>query len=253
MNDLAQPIENGSSLQIHPAEPVVTLINVFTPKPDQTEAFCAAQIGEYQRLSGKIDGSLGSNLHVSLDGKFAANYAQFTSEEAYRAWYESDLFKEHLEVIHPYIAKVEPMLYRVAFTQVVHWSGEGDAAHVDQVSENEGGALLKANAPVITLINRFTPKPGQTDAFCTAQIGEYRRLHNQVRGVVSTNLHRSLDGSMAANYAQFESEEVYRAWIDGPLFKPHLAIIQPFVERADPILFKLIYTLHAPGSRITND
>jgi heme-degrading monooxygenase HmoA len=240
--------KESTSLQIVKDNGLVTLINVFTPHPGKVDAFCEKQIAEYRRLSGRIDGALGANLHRSLDGRLAANYAQFTSEAAYRAWIDGDLFREHVAIIRPLIERAEPALYDVAFTQVATWTDVNGAATFTGARESEGG-ILRVGAPVVTLINRFTPKTGMTDAFCAAQIAEYRRLVDKIQGVVSTNLHRRRDGMGATNYAQFKSMDAYRAWIDGPLFGPHVDVIRPFVERADPVLFELIYTLHEPGSR----
>ena len=94
-----------------------TLINVFTTKEGQQQAFCDAQIGEYRRLAGKFPGQLTINLHKGRDGRKVVNYAQFVDEDAYRAWRESDEFVEHMAIIEPFLDKVEPGFYEVAYIQ----------------------------------------------------------------------------------------------------------------------------------------
>jgi len=89
----------------------VVLVNVFTPKPGQLDAFVAAQIGEYRRLLGKVAGWRGNRIHRSLDRKTAVNYAVFESLAAYKGWRDSALFVEHLKVIEPLVEKSEPGLY----------------------------------------------------------------------------------------------------------------------------------------------
>jgi len=89
----------------------VYLVNVFTPKPGQTEKFITAQTAEYRRLEGKIPGWLGNRLHRSIDGKKVVNYAEFESLGLYIKWRNSQLFKEHLDRVKDYVARAEPGMY----------------------------------------------------------------------------------------------------------------------------------------------
>lgn len=94
---------------------IVVLANVFTPKPGQIDAFCAAQIAEYRRLAGQVDGALGNRLLRAQDGSKAVNVAYFASRAQYDAWQQSDLFRDHLPKIKPLLDAVEPAIYEVAF------------------------------------------------------------------------------------------------------------------------------------------
>lgn len=96
-------------------EGAVVLVNVFTPKPGRLDAFCEAQIAEYKRLRGQVDGALGNRLLKSSDGSKAVNIAYFASRAQYDAWRESDLFKDHFPRIEPFVEKVEPGLYQVVY------------------------------------------------------------------------------------------------------------------------------------------
>jgi heme-degrading monooxygenase HmoA len=89
----------------------VILVNIFTPKPGQTDAFIEAQTAEYRRLKGKVAGWKGNHLHKSLDGATAVNIATFDSIVSYRLWRESALFADHVEVISPFVAKAQPSLF----------------------------------------------------------------------------------------------------------------------------------------------
>ncbi len=93
----------------------VVLVNVFTPKPGQMDAFVAAQTGEYKRLLGKVAGWKGNRLHRALDGKLAVNYAVFDSLASYKAWRESELFAEHGAIIAPFVEKSEPGIYEMLY------------------------------------------------------------------------------------------------------------------------------------------
>ncbi len=95
----------------------LTLVNVFTTKEGQQQAFCDAQIAEYRRLAGMFPGQLAANLHRGLAGRKVVNYAQFTDEAAYRQWRNSDEFDRHREIIRPFLDNVEPELYEVLYVQ----------------------------------------------------------------------------------------------------------------------------------------
>lgn len=89
----------------------VVLVNVFTPKPGQTDDFIAAQTAEYLRLKGQVEGALGNRLLRALDGARVVNIAYFASVALYDAWIASELFADHLERIRDLVAKVEPELF----------------------------------------------------------------------------------------------------------------------------------------------
>jgi hypothetical protein len=93
----------------------VVLINKFTAKPGQLDKFIAAQIAEYKRLLGKVEGYQGNRLIKALDGKNAINIAVFDNMTSYTKWRESKLFKDHLEIIKPYVEKSEPGMYEILY------------------------------------------------------------------------------------------------------------------------------------------
>ncbi len=93
----------------------IALVNVFTAKPGQLDEFCDAQIAEYERLQGRVDGALGNRLYKQSGGRKAVNIAYFSSREKYDAWRASDLFKEHFSRIDKFLDNVEPDLFEVVY------------------------------------------------------------------------------------------------------------------------------------------
>lgn len=89
----------------------------------------------------------------------------------------------------------------------------------------------------ITLVNIFKPKPGQFDAFITAQIAEYKRLEGRAPGWTGNHLYRSLDGAAAVNIAAFQSVAAYQTWRQSALFDDHVDRISHFVTQAEPRVF----------------
>jgi heme-degrading monooxygenase HmoA len=93
----------------------VMLVNIFTPKPGQMEAFIAAQTSEYKRLLGTVPGWIGNRLGLSFDGKKAVNVAVFESRKAYETWRDSAAFSDHLKRIQPYVAESAPGIYQPVY------------------------------------------------------------------------------------------------------------------------------------------
>lgn len=93
----------------------VVLINKFTAKPGMLDKFAAAQMAEYKRLLGKVEGWQGNRLIKALDGKNAINIAVFDNMEFYNKWRNSKLFKDHVEIIKPFIEKSEPGMYEILY------------------------------------------------------------------------------------------------------------------------------------------
>lgn len=96
---------------------------------------------------------------------------------------------------------------------------------------------------VVMLVNLFTPKTGQEQAFIDAQTSEYVRLKGQVAGWIGNRLGRTVDGSgQLVNVAMFDSMASYNAWRESQLFADHLEIITPFVKKSAPGMYELLYS-----------
>lgn len=116
-----------------------------------------------------------------------------------------------------------------------------DPIVTDRTDNSSADAMQVAGQ--VLLVNLFTPKPGMVDAFIAAQTGEYVRLKGQVEGWIGNRLGRAVDGSgQLVNVALFDSLENYNAWRESKLFAYHLDIIRPYVEKAAPGMYELLYS-----------
>lgn len=104
------------------------------------------------------------------------------------------------------------------------------------------GDAASAVAGAVLLVNLFTPKPGQEEAFIAAQTSEYVRLRGMVEGWIGNRLGRSVDGGQLVNVALFDTLANYNAWRESQLFADHLEIIRPYVERSAPGMYELLYS-----------
>ncbi len=79
----------------------------------------------------------------------------------------------------------------------------------------KGGELL-------TLINVFTVQPANQQELVDLLVEATRTSVRQVQGFVSASLHRSLDGTKVAMYAQWRSVEDYQAMRRDPTASPYM-------------------------------
>lgn len=95
-------------------------------------------------------------------------------------------------------------------------------------------------APFV-VINTFTLKPGQLDAFVAAQRDGLLAMRGQIDGLLGSRLHRALERDQALLVSVFASRAAFERFRDGALFAAHRARIAPFIERAEPVFYAPAY------------
>jgi len=99
---------------------------------------------------------------------------------------------------------------------------------------------------LLTLINVFTVGPTNQQELVALLVEATQRSVRHVTGFVSASLHRSLDGTKVAMYAQWRSLEDYQAMRANPS-------ISPFMDRAlalatfEPGMYEVVETF-APAA-----
>ena len=96
------------------ANDVVTLINVFTVKPQQQQRLVDVLVTATETVIGKQPGFVSANIHKSLDGTRVANYAQWRSREDFEAMPANPEAAAHLREAAT-MATFDAHLYEVAF------------------------------------------------------------------------------------------------------------------------------------------
>jgi quinol monooxygenase YgiN len=92
----------------------------------------------------------------------------------------------------------------------------------------------------VTVINRFSIKPGKMDEFIDAQQKFVAAL--PPCGLVGGRMYRSLDGQSAVLVSTFQSKDAQEQVLQRPDFKEHLRKLQPLVESSNPVLCEEAYT-----------
>lgn len=92
---------------------VVTLVNVFTVKPENQQRLVDV-LAEAAATMKRIHGYVSSNLHESLDGTKVANYVQWESVQDFQAMLENPEAAPHMQEAARIAVKYEPDLYEVS-------------------------------------------------------------------------------------------------------------------------------------------
>jgi len=98
---------------------VVTLINVFTVRPEHQQRLVDVLVNATQTVMRNQPGYVSANIHKSLDGTRVTNYAQWRSREAFEAMFANPQAIEHMQEAERITEKFEPHLYEVSFVDEV--------------------------------------------------------------------------------------------------------------------------------------
>ena len=98
---------------------LVTLINVFTVRPEHQQRLVEVLVSATQTVMRNQPGYVSANIHKSLDGTRVTNYAQWRSREAFEAMFGNPQAIEHMQEAERIAEKFEPHLYEVSFVDEV--------------------------------------------------------------------------------------------------------------------------------------
>ena len=103
---------------------VLTLINVFTVKPEHQQQLIDILIEADQAIMKRLPGYVSASIHRSLDGTKVTNYARWSNAEALEAMLHNPEAIPHLQALRQIAEKVEPSRYEVVYSA----EAEQDAA-----------------------------------------------------------------------------------------------------------------------------
>jgi quinol monooxygenase YgiN len=98
---------------------VVTLINVFTVRPEDQQRLVDVLVDATKTVMAKQRGFVSATIHRSLDGTRVTNYAQWRSQEAFKAMLQDPEAAEHMKEAARIADRFEPHLYEVSFVEEV--------------------------------------------------------------------------------------------------------------------------------------
>jgi len=193
-------------------------VHVFRTQPESSEEIVALASEMAHAFTSRQPGYLSAAVHESLDGERVVVYSQWESEEAYRrsavrALSDTEMRKYRRLLDH--LAGAEPRSYRLT-------------ARIPR----DTAPTIAVGTARATLINIFELFDSHQQRDMLAVVRETaERLSQANCGLVSSNVHVSLDGSAITNYAQWESADAFEAAMRSPELEP---LLKKHIQLADP-------------------
>jgi heme-degrading monooxygenase HmoA len=103
---------------------------------------------------------------------------------------------------------------------------------------------IEAGSKVCTLINVFTVAPERQAELVRLLEEATEQVMRHLPGFISANLHRGLDGTRVANYAQWASREHFEAMLRNPRAQEHMRAAAAMVEKFEQHLYEVASTHH---------
>jgi quinol monooxygenase YgiN len=103
---------------------------------------------------------------------------------------------------------------------------------------------IAADAPLITLINVFEVEPARQRELVFLLEHATAEVMRHLPGFISANLHRSVDGTRVANYAQWASREAFENMLREPRAQVHMRAAAEMAQ-AEPVLYEVASVHHA--------
>ncbi len=123
-------------------------------------------------------------------------------------------------------------------TQEIHSRGRSS-----QRTTAETVTMIRAGAPVMTLINVFTVEPARQQELVDLLVDATETTMRHKRGFISANIHRSADGTQVVNYAQWRTQEDFAAMRDDPEASAHMKKAAA-IAQFNPITCEVVYVDH---------
>jgi len=101
---------------------------------------------------------------------------------------------------------------------------------------------IEAKRGLCTLINVFTVEPARQEELVKLLEEATEQVMRHLPGFISANLHRGLEGTRVANYAQWASREHFEAMLRNPEAQKHMRAAAALVSRFEPHLYEVAST-----------
>jgi quinol monooxygenase YgiN len=95
---------------------------------------------------------------------------------------------------------------------------------------------IDAEAKAVTLINVFLVAPARQRALVDKIARDVEEVMRHQPGFISANVHASLDGTRVVNYAQWETEDAFRAMLADPACQERITAANQLAN-AEPLLY----------------
>jgi heme-degrading monooxygenase HmoA len=103
---------------------------------------------------------------------------------------------------------------------------------------------ITVDADVVTVINVFTVAPDNQQRLVDLLVTGTEQVIAKQPGYVAGNVHRSLDGTRVAVYAQWRTREDFQALTGNPEAAAHMGRARALAS-FEPVLYEVVFAHHA--------
>jgi heme-degrading monooxygenase HmoA len=100
---------------------------------------------------------------------------------------------------------------------------------------------ISQRGDVVSLINVFTVAPEDQQRLLDLLVEATESVMRGLPSFVSANLHKSLDGTKVANYAQWRSREDFEAMLENSEAAVHMKKAAEIAEKFEPRLYEVSF------------
>ena len=106
---------------------------------------------------------------------------------------------------------------------------------------------IAKGAKCVTLLNVFVVEPAKQQRLVDVLVEATETTMRHLPGFMSANIHRGLDGSRVANYAQWRSVEDFQAMLKNPEAIPHMQQAAALASSFDPKVYEVVEVCNIHG------
>jgi hypothetical protein len=104
-------------------------------------------------------------------------------------------------------------------------------------------------AKCVTLINVFGVDPQKQQQLVDLLVEATETTMRHLPGFISANIHKSLDGTRVANYAQWRCSKDFQAMLKNPEAIPHMQQAAALASSFDPKLYDVVEVCDVQGQQ----
>ena len=196
---------------ISPEEEIYTLINVFTVDPEKQQQLADTLIETTESLLKSLPGFLSASIHTSLDGTKVVNYsyAQQKNKKAFEQLISDPQVRARMGLAVQ-LGRPDGHFYTVKGTI----TGSNPSENVDTGADEEP----------YTLINVFTVAPEKQQQLVETLIETTEGWVKPHPGFLAATIHKSLDETRVANYAQWRNKEAFDRSMSDPQVRARMSL-----------------------------
>ena len=101
--------------------------------------------------------------------------------------------------------------------------------------------IIAQDRAIVTFINTFTVEPEKQQSVVDSLTEVTEKVMRFLPGFIAASVHKSLDGTHVANYAQWDSDAHFQAMFQNPAVAAHMKQVSSLAVSVLPVLYAVVY------------